>query len=119
MLDSDDEDEEVAAVAVETGKAKNAKVTEQPVAQEHGEEELSATTKKLKLDPVTPNKPKAETLASKNQKSVSRSESKRQSLDDKAASESEDKIEADDEVQEDDIEQQDEAVEIKQAAAKW
>ncbi|KAF9362052.1 hypothetical protein BGX34_006760 [Mortierella sp. NVP85] len=118
VLDSEDEDEEVAAVAVESGKAKDAKVTEQSVAQEHGEEELSATTKKLKLDSVTPNKPKAEALASKNQKSVSRSGSERQLLDDKAAAEAEDKIEVDDEVQ-DDIEQQDEAVEIKQAAAKW
>lgn len=120
VLDSDDEDEEVAIAATETGKTNDAKVTEQPATLVHGDEELSATTKKLKLDPATSNKSKAEAMASKAQKPSIRAESKRpQSLDDKSAAETEDKIEADDEVQEDDIEQQDEAVEIKQAAAKW
>ncbi|KAF9957301.1 hypothetical protein BGZ65_002140 [Modicella reniformis] len=116
VLDSDNEDDELAKVTVGTKEVKEVKeIKEQSSTQEHREEELTMTTKKLKLDPVSPEKPKARSLSSKGQKATNRVEPK----DDEAANLVDDDIEADDENQVDEIEQRDEAAEIKQAAAKW
>ncbi|KAG0338988.1 hypothetical protein BG004_006980 [Podila humilis] len=145
VIDTDDEDETSAPVAQE----------DISLTQEHREEELSATTKKLKLDPVSPQKAKLvatsiivktaskekskklnDPKGAKQSKEVKEVEEVKEVIDDRkvivqsvAVVDKEDdntspRCIADDEneekaVQEEEIELAKEAVEIKQAAAKW
>lgn len=130
MIDTDDEDEPTAS-AVEA---------EPSLTQEHREEELTATTKKLKLDPTSPKKPKAsstvvkekakkvqETVQEKVKEVTEVTEVKEAKEKSKAVVAEDDVVETpsvseDKEIEEaerEDEEQEKEAVEIKQAAAKW
>ncbi|KAI8354463.1 hypothetical protein B0O80DRAFT_386244 [Mortierella sp. GBAus27b] len=120
ILDSDEEEEEIAVVSVETKGVSDAKESKgQSSTREHGDEELTATTKKLKLDPVTPEKPKAQPLDLKGKKTTKRTDPEvSQPQDGKVVEEEEDNIVDDDEEHVDEVEQRNEDVEIKQAAAK-
>jgi len=105
VIESDDEDEaqEPAKVAEETQERSSTQ-----------EQELMTTTKKLKLDPTSPKKPKAQAIEENSEKhptALGVTDDPIESADKEEA-----ELEA---AQADDIEQAAEAVEIKQAAAKW
>ncbi|KAF9427908.1 hypothetical protein BGZ94_003881 [Podila epigama] len=127
VIDTDDDDE--------------AEEPEVSLTQEHREDELAATTKKLKLDPLAPQKtepsmmetveePVPTVIKEKTNASNINVESSKDSQADTpstttsttsntiATKEMEDEKDGADEI-EDDQEQEKEAVEIKQAAAKW
>lgn len=111
MIESEDEEEEVQ---------ESVKVTEEiqghsSSTQEHREDDLTTTTKKLKLDPVSPKKPGAKKVV---EKAVEKLEKTPVIAEDptEAADDEDAEVKA---AQADDIEQAKEAVEIKQAAAKW
>lgn len=130
MIDTDDEDEPTAPIVE----------AEPSLTQEHREEELTATTKKLKLDPTSPKKPKVpstvvkertkeaqETVREKVMEFKEVKEVKEAKERTKAIVAEDDVVETpsvseDKEIEEaekEDEEQEKEAVEIKQAAAKW
>ncbi|KAF9327872.1 hypothetical protein BG006_008874 [Podila minutissima] len=116
VIDTDDEDEPIA-LAVEA---------EISLTQEHREEELTATTKKLKLDPTSPQKPKASSTITKEKTKENVQETVKE-VKEKAKAVVEDVVETHsvsedkefEEAEKEDEEQEKEAVEIKQAAAKW
>ena len=107
---SDDEDETVEST---TGSVE---VKDLPSTQERKDEELSATTKRLKLEAGSPKKSEAPSAVALE---AATTESELEAKEDKAS----DAVNSDNEAQEveqvDEIEQEKEAVEIKQAAAKW
>ncbi|KAG0090749.1 hypothetical protein BGZ92_002275 [Podila epicladia] len=116
VIDTDDEDEPITT-AVEA---------EISLTQEHKEEELASTTKKLKLDPTSPQKPKASSAITK-EKTKDISQETVKEVEEKAKAVVEDCVETPsvsedkefEEAEKEDEEQEKEAVEIKQAAAKW
>ncbi|KAF9171779.1 hypothetical protein BGX21_006796 [Mortierella sp. AD011] len=111
MIQSDDEEEEVTETIVSDVKVSSS-------AQDHRDEELTATTKKLKLDPASPKKPKPQPIDMKDtQTTVEKAKS---DVTEEVNNEtpSVDEVRKEDEDQIDVIEQK-EAVEIKEAAAKW
>ncbi|KAF9382853.1 hypothetical protein CPB97_006899 [Podila verticillata] len=130
VIDTDDEDEPTAPIVE----------AEPSLTLEHREEELTATTKKLKLDPTSPKKPKVpstvvkertkeaqETVREKVMEFKEVKEVKEAKERTKAIVAEDDVVETpsvseDKEIEEaekEDEEQEKEAVEIKQAAAKW
>lgn len=127
VIDTDDEDEPIAP-AVEA---------EASLTQEHRDEELTATTKKLKLDPTSPKKSKlSSAVVAEKTKETTEETVKEKVKEVKEGKEVEGKVKAvaahdnvdtpsvseDKEIEEaekEDEEQEKEAVEIKQAAAKW
>ncbi|KAG0297474.1 hypothetical protein BGZ98_000581 [Dissophora globulifera] len=117
IIDSEDEGEDdgPADVAIE--------VEEHSLTQEHRDEDLTATTKKLKLDPSSPRKPKSVPIKSKKPPPAAKTdtaepESRTESTSKSIEDDIEDNIEEDEEVAEE-LEQEKDDVEIKQAAAKW
>ncbi|KAF9298655.1 hypothetical protein BGZ74_009286 [Mortierella antarctica] len=116
VIDTDDEDEPIA-LAVEA---------EISLTQEHREEDLTATTKKLKLDPTSPQKPKASSTITREKTKETVQETVKE-VKEKAKAVVEDVVETHsvsedkefEEAEKEDEEQEKEAVEIKQAAAKW
>ncbi|KAG0340711.1 hypothetical protein BG000_011268 [Podila horticola] len=126
VIDTDDEDEPIAP-AVEA---------EASLTQEHRDEELTATTKKLKLDPTSPKKSKASSAVVTEKTETTEETVKEKVKEVKEGKEVEGEVKAvaahdnidtpsvseDKEIEEaekEDEEQEKEAVEIKQAAAKW
>ncbi|GJJ79072.1 DNA ligase 1 [Entomortierella parvispora] len=108
LVDSDDED----TAQEPTNAAEETKV--HASTQEHREEELATTTKKLKLDAASPKKPKTQAIEKISQNPLTTPEVTDDLIE--AAEKEEAELQA---AQADDIEQAAEAVEIKQAAAKW
>ncbi|KAG0036991.1 hypothetical protein BGZ82_003319 [Podila clonocystis] len=130
VIDTDDEDEPIA-LAVEADVS---------LTQEHREEELNATTKKLKLDPNSPKKPKGAPAVAKEKTKETAQETPKENVKEvkevkeiKEAKEKAKAVVAEDivetpsasedkeieEAEKEDEEQEKEAVEIKQAAANW
>ncbi|KAF8969544.1 hypothetical protein BGZ46_010656 [Entomortierella lignicola] len=115
-IGSDDEEEE----KITSSNMEAANDNDEPLStQEHQDEDLTATTKKLKLDPASPKKPKAGNINTKAPQSIAKkvkpeleekSEDEVQSIDEEKDAEDDDQI---------DIIDQKEAVEIKESAAKW
>lgn len=116
VIDTDDEDEPIA-LAVEA---------EISLTQKHREEDLTATTKKLKLDPTSPQKPKASSTITREKTKETVQETVKE-VKEKVKAVVEDVVETHsvsedkefEEAEKEDEEQEKEAVEIKQAAAKW
>ncbi len=109
---SDDEDETGESITTPT-EAKELSST-----QERKDEELSATTKRLKLEALSPKKSKAPPIEGFELEAAN-AESKVEAKEDKVSDSANSDNEAQAVEQADEIEQDKEAVEIKQAAAKW
>ncbi|KAF9996618.1 hypothetical protein BGZ79_009653 [Entomortierella chlamydospora] len=110
-IQSDDEEEQVTETVVSDVKVSSS-------TQDHRDEELTATTKKLKLDPASPKKPKAQPIDTKDTQTVAKEVEPDVTKDIGNETPSVDEAQEEDEDQVDLIEQK-EAVEIKEAAAKW
>ncbi|KAF9352127.1 hypothetical protein BGX26_010001 [Mortierella sp. AD094] len=111
-IESEDEEEEITKVVAND-------VKEPSSIQEHRDEELTATTKKLKLDPTSPKKPKAQPIDAKAPQAAAKKAKPDVTEEIDNETQSVDEVqEEDEEDQVDEIEQK-EAVEIKEAAAKW
>ncbi|KAF9085425.1 hypothetical protein BGX23_009674 [Mortierella sp. AD031] len=108
VIESDDEEEPVVEEKMETTE-------EQPSTQEHRDEDLTATTKKLKLGPISPKKPKAQPIEAKEPETVMPSAPKVTKVQEEEAKKSagDDDDEVDAKVEADEIKQE------KEAAAKW
>ena len=107
VIESDDDEEAILEEKMEA-------VEEQPSTQEHRTEELTATTKKLKLDPISPKTPKAQPIAVRESETV-----KPLSSNDAKVQEEEAEKPADDDGEVDAKVEADEIKQEKEAAAKW
>lgn len=114
VLESDDEEE----VSVEE---RTEAVEELPSTQEHRDEELTATTKRLKLDPTSPKKPKAQPITGNDPAATKPTAPTKdvKSIKDVKDQEEEVKKPAEDEDEIDDKGEADEIEQEKESAAKW
>ncbi|KAG0297111.1 hypothetical protein BGZ96_007662 [Linnemannia gamsii] len=115
VIESDDEEEDVSV------EEKTETMEEQPSTQEHRDEELTTTTKRLKLDPNSPKKPKAQPLAVKESGITKPEAPAKEAEDAKDVKDKEEEVKKPS-VEEDNIDDKTEADEIeqeKESAAKW
>ncbi|KAG0279487.1 hypothetical protein BGZ95_001070 [Linnemannia exigua] len=115
VIQSDDEDEDVAV------EEKTQAVEEKPSTQEHKDEDLTATTKRLKLDPTSPKKPKAQPVEAKKPVAIKSAAPTKDIKDINDTNVNDEEIQKPAE-NDDDVDAKDEADEIeqdKESAAKW
>jgi DNA ligase-1 len=115
VIESDDEEEDVAV------EEKTETVEIQLSIQEYKDEELTATTKRLKLDPTSPKKPKAQPLAAKEPVGTKTAAPVKEDVDVKDVKDKEEVVKkpAEDEDDIDDKFEADEIEQEKESAAKW